>query len=42
MFELTGVELTQALSDFCTFLFTIPFFIVFVKELNRKIKTEEA
>lgn len=42
MFELTGVELTQALSDFCTFLFTIPFFIIFVKELNRKIKTEEA
>ena len=42
MFELTGVELTQALSDFCTFLFTIPFFIVFVKELNKKIKTEEA
>ena len=42
MFDLTGVELTQALSDFCTFLFTIPFFIVFVKELNRKIKTEEA
>ena len=41
MFKLTGVELTQALSDFCTFLFTIPFFIIFVKELNRKIKTEE-
>lgn len=36
--DLTGVELTQALSDFCTFLFTIPFFIKFVKELNSKIK----
>ena len=41
MFKLTGVELTQALSDFCTFLFTIPFFIGFVKELNNSIKTEE-
>jgi hypothetical protein len=36
--DLTGVELKQALSDFCTFLFTIPFFIKFVKELNSKIK----
>ena len=36
--ELTGVELTQALSDFLTFLFTIPFFVRFVKELNNKIK----
>lgn len=34
--NLAGVELTQALSDFCTFLFTIPFFIKFVKELNEK------
>ena len=38
MLNLTGVELTQALSDFFTFLFTIPFFIKFVKELNKKIK----
>ena len=38
IFQLGGVEMTQALSDFCTFLFTIPFFIVFVKELNSKIK----
>lgn len=36
IFDLGGVELTQALSDFCTFLFTIPFFIKFVKELNVK------
>lgn len=36
LFELKGVELTQALSDFCTFLFTIPFFIIFVKDLNKK------
>ena len=36
--NLTGVELTQALSDFLTFLFTIPFFVKFVKELNHKIK----
>lgn len=40
VFDLTGVELTQALSDFCTFLFTIPFFIKFVKELNEKIRTQ--
>ena len=41
IFKLNGVEMTQALSDFCTFLFTIPFFIVFVKELNQKIKNTE-
>ena len=39
--NLAGVELTQALSDFCTFLFTIPFFIKFVKELNSKIKIQK-
>ncbi|MBQ8292360.1 MAG: hypothetical protein IJX78_00980 [Bacilli bacterium] len=38
IFKLNGIEMTQALSDFCTFLFTIPFFIGFVKELNKKIK----
>lgn len=42
MFNLAGVELTQALSDFCTFLFTIPFFIIFVKELNKKIKEQNS
>lgn len=41
MFKLSGVEMTQALSDFCTFLFTIPFFIGFVKELNYKIKEQK-
>ena len=40
--NLNGIETTQALSDFCTFLFTIPFFIIFVKELNKKIKTENS
>lgn len=39
---MTGVEMTQALSDFLTFLFTIPFFIHFLKELNKLIKIEEA
>ena len=39
--NLGGVEMTQALSDFCTFLFTIPFFISFVKELNLKIKKQQ-
>ena len=41
MFELSGVEMTQALADFFTFLFTIPFFVKFVKELNRKIKIQK-
>ena len=41
IFELGGVETTQALSDFCTFLFTIPFFVKFVKELNGKIKIQK-
>jgi Na+-driven multidrug efflux pump len=40
IFKLGGVEMTQALSDFGTFLFTIPFFIKFVKELNSKIKKQ--
>lgn len=42
IFDLAGVELTQALSDFCTFLFTIPFFIIFVKELNKKIREQNS
>ena len=41
LFDLGGVEMTQALSDFCTFLFTIPFYIKFVKELNSKIKIQK-
>ena len=41
MIGLSGVELTQALADFCTFLFTIPFFVVFVKELNKKAKEQQ-
>ena len=40
MFDVVGIELTQALSDFATFLFTIPFFIKFVKELNQKHKEQ--
>lgn len=40
MFDVVGIELTQALSDFATFLFTIPFFIKFVKELNEKHKEQ--
>ena len=38
LFELTGLELVQALSDFLTFLFTIPFFIHLLKDINKKIK----
>lgn len=41
IFGLRGIELTQALSDVCTFLITIPFFILFVKELNEKIKVQK-
>lgn len=41
LFELTGVELVQAISDFCTFLITIPFYIWFVKDINKKIKENE-
>lgn len=41
MIGIKGVEMTQALADFLTFLFTIPFFIKFVKVLNNLIKTEE-
>ena len=40
IFDLLGIEMTQALSDFCTFLFTIPFYIIFVKELNKKISEQ--
>ena len=40
IFDLSGIEMTQALSDFCTFLFTIPFYIIFVKELNKKISEQ--
>ena len=35
---LTGVEITQACADFCTFLFSIPFAISFVKSLNKLIE----
>ena len=35
-----GVEMTQAIADFLTFLFTIPFFIGFVKKLNEQINQE--
>lgn len=34
---LLGVELTQALADTFTFIFTIPFFVKFYKELNNLI-----
>ena len=38
---LLGVELSQALSDILAFLFTIPFFICFIKELNKLEKVSE-
>ena len=39
-FELLGVELVQGLSDVLTCIFTIPFFIMFLKEINSKIAEE--
>lgn len=38
LFKLEGVVLTQPLSDMCTGLISIPFFIVTIKELNNKIR----
>lgn len=38
---LTGIELAQALSDLCTFLLTIPFALLFLKELDGKISETE-
>lgn len=40
LFGITGVQIAQSLSDILTFLITIPFFVFFVKDLNRKIKSE--
>ena len=37
LFQLTGVELIQSISDILTFAFTIPFFVYFIRELNEKI-----
>ena len=41
LFDLQGVELVQALSDFLTFVISVPFFILIIKDLNKKIKEEE-
>ena len=40
IFELLGVEMIQAASDICTFLFTLPFFLYFLKEINKKIEEQ--
>lgn len=37
MLELVGVELVQAMSDFLTFVISVPFFIMILKDLNNKI-----
>jgi len=39
LFQLKGVELIQSISDILTFVFTIPFFVYFMKELNEKINS---
>lgn len=38
VFGLTGVELTQAMADALTALVSIPFTVMFMKEINAKIK----
>lgn len=39
---LTGIEIAQALSDLCTFLLTIPFALLFIRELNGRISEQES
>lgn len=41
LLQLTGVELIQAMADFFTFLFTIPFFISLYKDINKKIEEQK-
>jgi Na+-driven multidrug efflux pump len=36
LFGLRGVQISQAFSDLCTFLFCIPFAIVFLRSLRRQ------
>lgn len=39
---LTGIEIAQALSDLCTFLLTIPFALLFIRELNGRIAADDS
>ncbi|MEG1872607.1 MAG: MATE family efflux transporter [Ruthenibacterium sp.] len=41
-FGLAGVQLTQALSDACTFAVSVPFFLRFLKQLKEKQLCEDA
>ena len=40
-FGITGVEVSQASADVCTFLFSLPFFFAYLREINTKIKNQE-
>lgn len=40
VFGLPGLEITQALSDICTFLVALPFIVLFTRELDRQIREE--
>ena len=40
--ELTGIEIAQALADLCTFLLSIPFAVLFIRELNDRIATADS
>ena len=39
--NITGVITSQALADILTCLFSLPFFIAYIKEINNKIKNNE-
>lgn len=39
---LTGIEIAQAISDLCTFLLTIPFALLFIRELNGRIAADDS
>ena len=40
LLNITGVITSQALADILTCLFSLPFFIAYIKEINNKIKNE--
>ena len=40
--ELTGIEIAQSLADLCTFLLSIPFAVLFIRELNDRIAAADS
>lgn len=41
LFQVTGLECLQAVSDFCAFLFALPFTFAFFKHLKKKMQENE-